>query len=420
MAQLLPFRALRYAPATDLSRVTCPPYDVLSDRARQVLFDRSPHAAVRVILPEGDAQSRYTNAATLLQEWQNSGVLQQDATPAFYVTRTDFVEPNATFTQIRYGLVGLLRLHPYTDGHVLPHEHTLDKPKEDRLNLLRATQANVESILCLADDDNGQLLALLEQAAQGHPVAQFTDDSKHTHTLYAVTDTGAIAALVAPLRIFIADGHHRYETSLAYAQETGSLGTDKPEAFILATLVSTADLGLVALPTHRLVRGTDPDHLNTLFAHLEPVFDIVTEDVADMELRLTIAIGNQPVIGMVLPSGTVYQLTLRDVSALDNLLPRDIHPSLRQLEPVILEHLILHPAFGIAPETIATTDRIAYTRDPDDAIRQVREGAFDAAFLLGRPAPTAVRDVALAGQVMPQKSTFYYPKLSSGLVMRKF
>jgi uncharacterized protein (DUF1015 family) len=123
---------------------------------------------------------------------------------------------------------------------------------------------------------------------------------------------------------------------------------------------------------------------------------------------------------MVLPSGTVYQLTLRDVSALPNLLPPGIHPSLQQLEPVILQHLILGPAFGIAGEDITTTDRIAYTRDPDEAIRQVHDGAFDAAFLLGRPAPTAVRDVALAGHVMPPKSTFYFPKLSSGLVMRKF
>lgn len=426
MADVRAFPALRYNDSVDLAAVTCPPYDVLSATERRALFERSPYAAVRAILPDGEpdpasANSRYTNAANLLSEWQKNGVLVQDSQPALYVTQTEFVEPGATLPSIRYGLVGALRLHEYKDGVVLPHEKTLDKPKKDRLNLLRATRANVESILCLADDDDGTLLQALMRAAKNPSIASFIDEMGHKHTLHTVTDEEAarMSALLEPRRIYIADGHHRYETSLAYAREQNALGSDRPEAFLLATIVSAFDPGLSVLPTHRLVKGTPADALNSIFAHLEPVFDILEVDVADIESRLRVAFVNQPVLGMVLPSGTVYQLTLRNLAALPNLLPASVVPALHQLEPVILQYLILGPAFGLRPEEIATTDRLAYTRDTQEAVRLVHyEGEFDAAFLLGRPAPTAVRDVSLAGEVMPQKSTFYYPKLVSGLIMR--
>jgi uncharacterized protein (DUF1015 family) len=424
MAEIRAFEALRYAEDVDLAAATCPPYDVLSSAERQRLFDRSPHATVRLILPEGDGDTKYTNAADLLKAWRAEGVLRTDPTPALYVTRTEFSEPGMEeIRHARLGLIALLRLHEYADRVVLPHERTLTGPKADRLNLLRATQANVESIMTLVDDEDSALYREMEAATKNAPLADFTGDDNQRHTLYAITDPDAIAritALVAPKHIYIADGHHRYETSVNYARETGALGTDAPEAFLLATICSHADPGLVVLPTHRLIKGTPSDAKASLFQHLERIFDVQTVDRADLEGRLALHIENQPVFGMILPSGTVYQLTLRDLSAIEPFLPAEIPAPLRSLEPVLLQHLILAPAFALPADQVATTDRLAYTRDVNEAIQRVESGEFDAAFLLGRPAVTAVRDASLADAVMPQKSTFFYPKLLSGLVLRSF
>ena len=426
MADFRAFTGLRYRRDLDLAAVTCPPYDVLSPDEQRALQERSPYATARLILPEGEGDTRYANAADLLAAWVREGVLATDAAPALYVTRTEFSEPGTDggVRHARLGLMGLLALHEYDDGVVLPHERTLTGPKADRMKLLQATRANLESIMGLVDDPDGALYAAMEAATHNPPLADFTGDDEQRHTLFAFTDAAEIErvrGLIAPLPFFIADGHHRYETSLAYARELGVLGTDAPEATLLATLTTFTDRGLSVLPTHRLVRDTPPDLRNLLFRHLEPQFDVLEGVSADdLEGRLRLSVENQPIFGLVLPSGTLYQLTLRDPSALADLLPSTVHPALRGLEVVILQHLVLDGALGIPAAEVATTDRLAYTRDADEAIRRVHNGEFDVALLLGRPAVTAVRDVSLAGEVMPQKSTFFYPKLLSGLVLRAF
>jgi uncharacterized protein (DUF1015 family) len=425
MAELRPFSALRYRADIDLSAATCPPYDVLSAEERAALLQRSPYATARLILPEGEGDARYENAANQFSSWLSEGSLVPDEDPALYVVRTEFTEPGSSEAtrRSRLGLVGLLRLHEYADKVVLPHEKTLDKPKADRLKLLAASQANFESIMGLVDDPGSALYEAMQAATEAEPLSDFVGDDNQRHTLFAVTDEAAIAklqGLLTPQPVFIADGHHRYETSVAYAKSLDALGTDKPEAFLLVTLHSHADPGLVVLPTHRLVRGTEREQLNTLFRHLEPIFDIIDVDAADLEGRLRLAVQNQPIMGMVLPSGSAYQLTLRDAAQADALLPADLDPSVRQLEPVLLLHLILGPALGINANEVATTDRLSYTRSFEEAIKKVHDGEADIAFLLGRPPVTAVRDASLAGAVMPQKSTFFYPKLVSGLVMRRF
>jgi uncharacterized protein (DUF1015 family) len=343
--------------------------------------------------------------------------------PGFYVTRTEFPEPGVAggMTRARLGLVCLLRLHPYEDRVVLPHERTLSRPKEDRLRLLRATGANLESILLLAEDPDRGLYGALEAATELPPLADFTGDDAQRHTLWKIENpenVASVAAFLAPLPVFIADGHHRYETSVEFARERGALGTDRPEAFLLATITSFADPGLVLLPTHRLVRGTPPEAMTSLFRHLEAFFDVQEVGREDLESRLRLAVVNQPAFGMALSSGTLYQVTARDASQLGDALPAGLDPSLRGLDVTILQHLVLDRALGIPSAGVATTDRLAYTRDADEAIRRVHDGEFDAALLMGHPPVAAVRDVSLAGQVMPQKSTFFFPKLVSGLVMR--
>ena len=229
MADIRAFSALRYAEGTDLAQVTCPPYDVLSPTERQALQNRSPHAAARLILPNGEGDERYTNAANLLTEWQNAGILRHDDTPALYVTRTNFTEPGSTMRRSRLGLICLLRLYEYADRVVLPHEKTLSKPKEDRLKLLRATQANIESIMALADDESEAMYSLLAQVAAGTPLSTFHGDDDQEHTLFRVNDETLTQAIIAHMEnasVYIADGHHRYETSVAHARETETLGTD--------------------------------------------------------------------------------------------------------------------------------------------------------------------------------------------------
>ena len=189
------------------------------------------------------------------------------------------------------------------------------------------------------------------------------------HTLWKIEDPATIdriAAVVAPEPVFIADGHHRYETAVAYAREKDALGTDQPEAFLLNTLSSLSDPGLSVLPTHRLVKGVAPDVLNLIFRKLDPYFDLLMVDAADLESRLRLTVENQPVFGLVLPSGEINQMTVRDASALASVLPADLAPSLRSLEVVLLQYLALDKALGIPAAEVAKTDRIAYTRDADD------------------------------------------------------
>ena len=423
MAEIRAFHALRYAPPTDLAQVTCPPYDVLSPAARRALLDRSPHATAHLILPEGDGDTRYPHAAALLDTWLREQVLVEDTTPGLYVTRTEFSQPGSDTRSHRLGLMALLRLHEYADRVVLPHEHTLTGPKADRRKLLEATQANIESIMALVDDETGAVYAALSRATTGEPLAHFAGDDGQTHTLYKIDDPAQIAeltALLAPAPVYIADGHHRYETSVAHARDLGALGTDRPEAFLLATVSTFSDPGLVVFPTHRLIRNTPPQLLHSLFVQMAHLWEVHKTDLADLEGRLRVGIGNQPVFGLVLSEKEVYQITARAPDALQSSLPADLPPCLRELDVVTLQFLVLEQAFGLPADETATTDRLAYTRDADEAYALVQSGAFDAALLLPYPDAACVREVSLAGEVMPQKSTFFYPKLLSGLVMRKF
>lgn len=421
MALLRPFRAVRYADSSVLPAATCPPYDVLSPAERQALIERSPVATARLILPEGEGDARYAHAADLWQTWRSAGVMVNDSAPALYVTRTEFTRPDTGEQQTRLGLVGALRLHRYEDRVVLPHEHTLSKPKADRLSLLRATHANFESIMLLADDTDQSLYHLMDAATGGAPVAAFVGDDDQGHTLWAVTDeaaVGALAARLAPHPVYIADGHHRYETSVAYAEETGALGREQPEAFLLATLLSSADPGVALLPTHRLVKDVPADLLGNVQSNLGELFDVRETSLEEMEARLrTPSATNQPVLGLMLRSG-LYELTSRDWPTTEAALPAGIAPSLRGLDVTLAQHLILDRALGLPASETATTDRLAYTRDTKEAVARVQAGEFDAAVLLGHTPAKAVFDVSDANEVMPQKSTFFYPKLLSGLVLR--
>lgn len=423
MAEIRPFPALRYAPDVALDSVTCPPYDVLSVEQRNLLFARSPYATAHLILPEGEGDAKYASAAALLKEMREERILRLDPGPALYVTRTQFTEPGTGVRKERLGLVCLLRLHEYADRVVLPHERTLTGPKEDRLKLIRATGGNLESIMLVVDDPDTSLQRALTEATHRDPVASFEGDDDQRHTLYRVDRDEAIRQVQANLagkEVFIADGHHRYETSLAIAKERGALGTEAPEAFLLVTITSLADPGLVVLPTHRLVRGTPPESRDRLLETLAERFTVtkVGDEAIGEPLTATADAPGTFTFLLALPDG-LYRLTVEG-GALAQSLPSDLPPSLAQLDVTRLLHLVLDPVFGIGPDAVATTDRLSYTRSAEEAVARVRSGEYDAACLLSRPTVEGMLDVSRADEVMPQKSTFFYPKLLSGLVMRVF
>jgi uncharacterized protein (DUF1015 family) len=432
MADIIPFRAVRYNPAAidgDLTVVTAPPYDVISPPEQAELYERNPHNVIRLIL--GREADRYGSAAATYEAWKAEGVLAADPEPAIYVYKQTFRDPvTGAPVPERIGLVCLLKLEEYASGKVLPHENTLSAAKTDRLELLRATNAQFESIYCLYGDPDGAVKEWLGAHGSGESVAHVDDAIGSSHDVARVTDANAIASLAGLLKdrpFFIADGHHRYETSLRHRRETRerladvSDETPIPEDYILITLTALEDEGLLVLPTHRLIKNVAQDRIDGLMPALAEHFE-VTETTGDGMVGAiadTAASGGKA-FGVALPGGRFHLATLRPEAQarLSEIVPGDEAAVTKSLDVTILQRLILHRVLGIGPEELAGGGYVAYTQKPEEALARVAAGEFQAAFLLGRPTVAEMRDVSLVGDKMPQKSTFFFPKLLSGLLLR--
>ncbi len=423
MVDILPFRGVRYDPAAggDLSALVAPPYDVISPAEQAALYGKHPANVVRLIL--GREDDKYAQAARLFREWLASGILKADDEPALYVYRQAFEDP-ATGEPVpeRVGLVCLLKLEDYRTGRVLPHEKTLTGPKTDRLDLLRATGAQFESIYGLYPDPDRAVESFLREYDDRETVIERVDGLiGSSHRIERITDTSAHAVLrdlLADAPVFIADGHHRYETALAYRDEVRAArpdvaeGAPIPEDYILITLTAFEDEGLVVLPTHRLVKNVSsekiavlPDALAARFALSDSAPDAVEAEIAAQAQAGKVA------FGVVLPPGRVHLAVLEE--------PADLGASAAERLPVtLLGRLILDQCLGIDAAAVAAGGHVSYTRDLAEAVGAVEQGEAQAAFLLGRPTVGEIKEVSLAGDVMPQKSTFFFPKLLSGLVLR--
>jgi uncharacterized protein (DUF1015 family) len=431
MAEILPFRGVYYNPNTvggDLNAVVAPPYDVISPAEQDALYERSPHNVIRLIL--GREDDKYTRAADTFRDWQAKNVLVADEDPAVYVYRQRFADPmTGEEAPERVGLICLLKLQDYASGGVLPHENTLTAAKADRLELLRATYAQFESIYGLYSDPDRSVEAFLAEYDDREPVLEQVDNQiGSSHFVERITVPEAADALGELLRdsaIFIADGHHRYETSLNYRREWRAahpeISEDTPVAadYILITLTAFEDEGLLVLPTHRLVRNVDSAKINALPQSLAP--DFTTESVSAETLEAAIeaqARKGHTSIGVVLPSGA-YLATLAVADAdIPALVPGEQSHAAKRLPVTLLQSVILERRLGIDSAALAAGGHVAYTRDASDAVAQVQHGAAQAAFILGRPSAEDVRAVSLARDKMPQKSTFFFPKLLSGLILR--
>src|ERR1017187_10313880 len=413
MVAVQPLRALHYDQSVvgALADVVAPPYDVIDDDQRAALIARSPFNVVAVDLPRGEPDP-YAAAQELFESWQLQGAVVRDSEPAVWAHTQDYSGPDGR-TLTRRGFFCRVRIEDYGPGRVRPHERTHPGPKEDRLRLTRATRANVSPIFSLYSDPSHAAWTALSPAAQAAPWGEVTDADGTVHRLWRVSDPGAIAAVQAATRdaeLLIADGHHRYETMQAYAQEVGGDGEHR---YILMCLVALEDPGLTVFPTHRLVRGLDEARRQALAEALERDFDMVevpVEQAAPIPgvgpLQLGYVDGRDE---------RVFHLTLKDQAIADAALPGRSE-AYRHLDTGVLEALLLKGALGLSDEDISHFNGLFYARDTAEALAMVRSGEYDAAFLM-RPTPVAqVREVAAEGENMPPKSTYFFPKLLTGLL----
>jgi len=405
---VVPFRGERYRATDRLSALIAPPYDVISPerRARYAAWDS--HNIVHLMLPEAMAhEDRYARAAGLLADWRARGVLVTDPEPAVYVLAQEYPAPSGP-AQTRLGVFAAVAAEPYELGRVKPHEKTHAGPKADRLALLRATRTNLESIFLLAPDADGALAAELAAIAKLPPAARAELDGVRL-TLWAV---GAAASRISHLTsrsaLYIADGHHRYETAVAYAQENPA--ADR----VLALIVSARDPGLTILPTHRMIFGPGRDPLALLdrwgrffdVGRLAPGADPV-RSVAELGARGTACL-------VALPNGQHLTLVLKADAPLDTVPGLSPSPAVRALDVALVEELVVKEILLLD----TSTPTLTYTPDAREALLAVRKGGATCAVLLNAPKVEQVFAVADAGEAMPPKSTYFIPKVPSGLVLK--
>jgi len=428
MPKILPFRALHYSEAV-IADVVAPPYDVISPDDRAVLAGKSEHNVVHVDLPQGEGDTKYENAAGLLKKWRQDGVLVAEPEPILLSYRQTFTSPVGQ-ELVRRGFFALVRLSAYDAKEILPHERTLSGPKEDRLKLFKATAANISPVFLLYRDPDFGLDAAIDRTEQ--KMAEFETPDGVKHQLGRVTDKAAIerAALVLGKGpALIADGHHRYETAVAYEREIDAAraAAGKPPAadrashrYVLAFLSNMEDPGLCVMPTHRLVHSVTID-ASMLSEKAAPYFNQWSSQVYDLPAllrQLAEGQGRAPTFAAVFPDGNALILALRqDVTGSDIPGLRERPQALWGCDVAVLHGAILEGMLGISAEAQAAQTNLVYIKDVKQAISRVAAEEGAVLFLMNATPVRQVREVALAGEVMPQKSTYFYPKVLTGLAM---
>lgn len=428
MAEIVPFQALRYDPQlVRLEDVVTQPYDKITPEMQAKYYELSPHNLVRIILgrqfeTDNPEFNVYTRAAEYLHDWRAGGILKQDNEPSLYFYSQTFTVPGSRVLAERRGIIALGRLHDYADKVVYRHEQTLAKPRADRLNLLRHTKAHFGQIFMLYNDPEAEIEQLL--ASEEEPDASILDEYEVLHRLWRIHDAGivqTIQQLMRDKKLLIADGHHRYETALAYRDERRSQAgnTDQQAAyeFVMMTFIRMESPGLVILPTHRIVHGL-PDFDHDRMLETARRFFEIRRIQPRTESRAATTLLEEAGEG-----GTAFVALTRQGSYLMRARKRPIQEALgalsarqRDLDVVQLHRVLLERVLGISEEAIRNQAHVKYERDAFEAISCVRQGA-NVAFLMNPARMEQVRDIAFAGEVLPQKSTDFYPKLLSGLAI---
>jgi uncharacterized protein (DUF1015 family) len=431
MAIVKPFRGIHYdvSRVGDLTKVVAPPYDVISPEEQDALHRRHPRNIVWIDFGmarpgDGPGENKYTRAARWFREWKDEGTLVRDAVPALYYYEQEFAIPGMR-TFVRKGFLGALRLSAFGEGEVFPHERTLSRPKEDRLALMRVTDAHMSPIFGLYSDPADEVLKSLRSGMASAADLVAVDDLGVKHRVWTVTQPGALSGAVRKIAdkgVFIADGHHRYETALAFRDEMrGKHGKDPAASYehVLMFLCNMDDEGIVILPTHRgihSVRGFDPDaFLGMVRAHL-PVES--REGSPEDAMRAVAEAGRKgKAIGWSAGGNRFHVAAFPDLPRFCDAHLAKFPSQLRPLDVVLLHGFLLEELLGISPEAVTAGHHVKYYKDPAKASADLSSGAIQAAFFLNPVSIAEFRDVSLSGHVLPQKATFFYPKIGTGLLI---
>ncbi len=418
MAIIKPIKALHYTEkAGNLSDNVCPPYDIINEEERAELIKSSPYNLVQLELPTGE--EKYARAGQLLNQWIEVGILSRDDKDGMFIYRERFSVKGREY--VFTGLICLAKLYEFSEKVVLPHEETLTKAKTDRFNLMNATLCNFSSVYSLYLDPDGTIKSILSKAASGCPLHEFKDDEGVIHSLWKIEDASEISALQNSFedkQLFIADGHHRYETALNFkrhlAEQNRLDGTTAD--YMMMTLVDMDDKGLVIFPTHRIITGLDIDR-KALLEKVSENFDIVEyPDVTKAEDALE-QYGDRHAFAMY-EGGEGFTLLVAKPQV-DNIVYEGRSQAYAKLDVTVLHSLILENALGIDKENMANQTNLRYTRSPQEAVERVKKGEGVLAFIINPTKIHEIKNVSLAGDKMPQKSTYFYPKLKTGLVINK-
>ena len=464
MAEVCSFRGIRYNQGIvgNLAQIICPPYDVITLEQQRLYHEKSSYNAIRLEYPldvscersEATPNNKYDRAAITFQQWLKQGILQIDDCPAFYLHDHYFTYLRKE--RIRRGLIACVELEPWGSG-IYPHEETFSKAKDDRLHLMRACQANFSPLLSLYQDSEQKIAPVLAEVAKGKPImslrAQRSNliNSNERHIVWAITDPKTrqqIGQFLSAQLLYIADGHHRYETALTYQQERtqchsepfasrhpehseeapnvqGKLRKEsQKEAFnyVMMELVEFSDPGLIILPIHRLVRGIVPSALTRLEKQLESFFTLefvpLTESLlapchCERSEAISKVIG-KAILGVLgLQASSLVVLKKRQDTSLEVMMPSNHPQAYKEFSISLLNHIILDKILGVE----AGEEGIVYTVDVGEAYQQIKEGEYQLAFLSNPPQPETIKTIVDAKDRMPRKSTYFYPKLPTGLII---
>lgn len=419
MPEIRPFRALRYDPGkTSVADVVAPPYDVIGPEQQAQLYDRSQYNVVRLIL--GRENDRYAEARSNLLAWKDEQILVRDDQEAIYFLTQSFVGPDGVH-HTRRGFIAICRVEEFKTGSVLPHEKTLSKPKEDRFKLVQATKTNLSQIFSIYADSGNRMGELLDCGISGTPLLEVEYEGVQNR-LWRCTDELLIRDVVAGMKgrtVLIADGHHRYETALAYRDlmriKTGSGSGDPPFGYTMMFFSSMDERGLVVFPTHRLVHSLPAFDPEALLTKLRDHFEITMFGARDALLD-ELTVRKEYAFGLMTPASD-HLVVLKDRGSLKTIIGGRISPEVRELDVTLLHSYILEDLLNISRDSQERKEHLDYVKNVDDADEAVRSGRAQAAFLMNATKLEQIRRVAKAGHTMPQKSTFFYPKLLSGLLL---
>lgn len=420
MAEVRPFKAMMYDEkcAGEFAKLCCPPYDIIPPAEQARLYEEEPHNAIRLELAPGEGAARYANAAATLKQWLSDGTLTIRDHDAFYVYEEEFTVGGRTLS-LR-GLIARVVLEAFSKGVVLPHEETLSKAKQDRFDLMVATGCNFSQVYSMYIDDAHTITPQIDAIAARRPDIAFTYADGVTHRLWIESDESKCAALAgafADKQLFIADGHHRYETALNYRNHLRETRGDAGNAdCVMMMLVDIDHPGLVVLPTHRILFGLPDFSAECTLAALSGMFAV--RNIAKEQIDNALA-ESEGTAFVFYADGKARLLTLTDSRAMAAAVP-DRSDAYRALDVAVLHSLILEPCFGIDRENMARGENLRYTRDASEAVAEVDAGAAQAAFVINPTRVRQIKDVALAGDKMPQKSTYFYPKIITGLLFNNF